>query len=147
MKILLVEDSAPVLEYEAQTLRRAGNTVRAIGNGDTAAKYYDERNYDLVLTDLWHPGLEGHNLIKRILKKNPKQVIGVISASSVMEDELDVPLLKKPFDPNELLAFVDAITSPRVPGQLKKALDRVYGGTEWMFSPRQKHKVLKQGFH
>jgi DNA-binding response OmpR family regulator len=37
MKILLVEDAPIVLEYETQILRRAGHTVRATDNGDTAA--------------------------------------------------------------------------------------------------------------
>jgi DNA-binding response OmpR family regulator len=133
MKILLVEDAPVVLEYETQILRRAGHTVRATDNGDTAAEHYDERLYDLVLTDLWHPGLEGHNLIKRILKKNPKQVIGVISATTVMEEEIDVPLMQKPFEPSDLLAFVDAIMSPRLPGH-KKALDHVYGRTQYVIS-------------
>jgi len=112
MKILLVEDAALILTYETQILRRAGHTVRSTGNGDVAARYYDERSYDLVLTDLWHPGLEGHRLIKRILGRNPKQAVGVISSSTVMEERIDVPLLTKPFNPGELLAFVKSITGP-----------------------------------
>src|SRR5215470_16442282 len=99
MKILLVEDAALIRTYETQILRRADHTVRATGNGDVAARYYDERSYDLVLTDLWHPGLEGHRLIKRILGRNPKQVVGVVSSSTVMEERIDVPLLTKPFNP------------------------------------------------
>jgi DNA-binding NtrC family response regulator len=91
MKILLVEDRKLILEYETQILRRAGHSLRATPNGDSAARYYDERSYDLVLTELWHPGLEGHNLIKRILTRNPKQIVGVISATIVMEKKLTFP--------------------------------------------------------
>jgi two-component system, OmpR family, response regulator PhoP len=133
MKILLVEDAPIVLEYETQILRRAGHTVRATDNGDTAAEHYGERAYDLVLTDLWHPGLEGHNLIRRILKKNPKQAVGVISATTEMEEKIDAPLMKKPFEPNDLLAFVNAIMSPRLPGD-NRALDHQYGGTQYVIS-------------
>lgn|SRR5215469_7551080 len=91
MKILLVEDSALVLKYKIQILRSAGHTVRATRHGDEAAKHYDERHYDLVLTDLWHPGLEAHNLIKRIFEKNPRQVVGVISSTTVMEEKSVCP--------------------------------------------------------
>jgi len=142
MKILLVEDAPVVLEYETQILRRAGHPVRATDKGDTAAEHYDERPYDLVLTDLWHPGLEGHNLIKRILKKNPKQAIGVISATTEMEEKIDVPLMKKPFEPNDLLAFLSAIMSPRLPGD-KRALDHQYGGTQYVMSALEKTKKIR----
>ncbi len=146
MKILLVEDAPVVSEYATQILRRAGHTVRATDNGDTAAKHYDEHPYDLVLTDLWHPGLEGHNLIKRILKKNPKQVIGVISATE-MEEKIDVPLMKKPFEPNDLLAFLSVIMSPRLPGD-KRALDHEYGGTQYVISALEKtKKISKRPIH
>jgi DNA-binding response OmpR family regulator len=129
MKILLVEDAVLILTYETQILRRAGHTVRATGNADTAARWYDQRSYDLVLTDLWHPGLEGHRLIKRILRKNPKQVVGVVSSSTVMEKKIDLPLLTKPFKPGELLSFVDSITG--LPEQRQKALGHISKGTDW----------------
>jgi len=132
MTILLIEDDVVILEYEAQILRRPGHTVRATRNGDEAAKYYDQHRYDLVLTDLWHPGPEGHNLIKRILKKNPRQVVGVISASDVMEEQIDVPMMQKPFGPSDLLAFLDAIFAPRLLSKSKRDLGRVCGGTDWV---------------
>lgn len=132
MKILLVEDTDLVLKYETQILRGAGHTVRATHDGDSAAKYYDDHRYDLVLTDLWHPGLEGHNLIKRIFKKNAHQIVGVISKTTLMEEKLDVPLLQKPFKPSELLAFVSKITG--TPEQRKKALALVSKGTDYDLS-------------
>jgi DNA-binding response OmpR family regulator len=143
VKILLVEDAHVVLEYEAQILRRAGHTVRATDNGDRAAEYYNERPYDLVLTDLWHPGLEGHNLIKRILKKNPKQAIGVISSTTEMEEKLDVPLMRKPFEPNDLLAFLSAIMSPRLPGD-KRASGYQYGDTQYLIAALEKTKKIRK---
>ena len=146
MKILLVEDAHVVLEYETQILRGAGHTVRATVNGDRAAEYYDKHPYDLVLTDLWHPGLEGHNLIKRILKKNPDQAIGVISAATEMEEQIDVPLMKKPFEPNDLLAFLSAIMRPRLPGE-KRALDREYGDTQYVISALEKAQKIRKRPH
>jgi CheY-like chemotaxis protein len=86
-------EGALVLKYKIQILRSAGHTVRATRNGDEAAKHYDERHYDLVLTDLWHPGLEGHKLIKRIFEKNPRQAVGVVSSTTVMEEKIRVPIL------------------------------------------------------
>ena len=133
MKILLVEDTDFLQKYETKILRGAGHTVKATYDGDLAARFYDDYRYDLVLTDLWHPGLEGHNLIKRIFKKNSRQVVGVISKTTVMEEELAVPLLQKPFKPAELLAFVNEITG--TPEQRKNALVvRVRTGTDYDLS-------------
>src|SRR5262245_2934101 len=108
MRILLVQDQIGILSYHTQTLREAGHTVRGTRNGDDAARFYASTTYDLVLTDLWHLGLEGHKLIKTILKKNPRQAVGIISSSTMMEEELDVPRLGS-FEANELLAFVKRI--------------------------------------
>jgi DNA-binding NtrC family response regulator len=108
MRILLVQDHVGILSSHTQILREAGHTVRPTRDGDDAAKFYDARRYDVVLTDLWHPGLEGHNLIKHIFKKNPKQVVGVISANPKMEEKIDVPRLDS-FEASELLGFIESI--------------------------------------
>jgi hypothetical protein len=39
-----------------------------------------------------------------------------------------------PFKPDDLLAFIDAITRPTPPGRPKKVLDRAYGGTDYLAS-------------
>ena len=85
MRILLVQDHVGILSYHIQFLRKAGHTVRAFRDGNVAVKVFNSTNLDLVLTDLWHPGLEGHGLIKHILKKHPKRVVGVISSNPNME--------------------------------------------------------------
>ena len=141
-KILLVEDSALVLKYKIQILRSAGHTVRATRNGDEAAKHYDERHYDLVLTDLWHPGLEGHKLIKRIFEKNPRQAVGVVSSTTVMEEKIRVPILQTPCKPDELLAFIRDITGS--PEQRMQALELVRRSTDWdltVFTKAQKIRI------
>jgi DNA-binding NtrC family response regulator len=108
MRILLVQDHVGILSYHTQVLREAGHTVRATRDGDDAAQFYDSRRFDLVWTDLWHPGLEGHKLIRHIFKKNPEQLVGVISANPKMEEKINVPRLGY-FEASELLTFVDGI--------------------------------------
>jgi DNA-binding NtrC family response regulator len=103
---------------------------------------YDERHYDLVLTDLWHPGLEGHNLIKRIFEKNPRQVVGVISSTTVMEEKIRVPILQTLCKPDELLTLIRDITGS--PEQRKQAFQLVRRSTAWdqtVFAKAQKIRV------
>jgi len=71
-------------------------------------------------------------LIKRIFEKNPKQIVGVISKTTVMEEKLEVPILQKPFKPAELLAFVGEITG--TPDQRKRALACPSRGMEYDLS-------------
>ncbi len=126
MRILLVQDHVGILTYHTQVLRKAGHTVRAFRDGDVAAKVFNVTTFDLVLSDLWHPGLEGHKLIKHIFKRHPKQVVGVIWCNPNMEEKVDVPRLDS-FDASDLLSFVERITSSARSAQRNMKVYRASG--------------------
>jgi len=60
-----------------------------------------------------------------------------------MEEKIDIPLMKKPFEPNDLLAFLSAIRRPRLPGD-KMAFDHEYGGTQHVISALEKGKKIRK---
>ncbi|MGD1214739.1 MAG: response regulator [Terriglobales bacterium] len=50
--------------------------VEFVGDGDSALQRYCEHSpYDLVITDVYHPGLEGVELCKAIRRRNPSQAL------------------------------------------------------------------------
>jgi CheY-like chemotaxis protein len=64
-------------------LVEAGFELEFVMDGDEAlARYRQSRSYDLVLTDLYHPGLDGVELARAIRRENPTQAIAVFTAAS-----------------------------------------------------------------
>src|SRR5215470_6059793 len=81
MKLLFVNDNDGVLEaYQAMLKALAPDiAVTASEDGNTALRVYRKGRYDLVLTDLDHPGLNGVELAEQILQANPQQRIGFVT--------------------------------------------------------------------
>ena len=81
--ILLVDKELGIREVGRQVLKQAGFQVESTGNGTKALKMFRSRNYSLVITDLLHPGLNGAELIGKILRLNPCQPVLLHTASPI----------------------------------------------------------------
>jgi DNA-binding NtrC family response regulator len=82
MKILMVDDDESMrLLMAVWVAKAAGFDLNFATNGDEALRCYAKHGpYDVVLTDIVHPGLNGLALSKAIRRKNPKQAIAVFTA-------------------------------------------------------------------
>jgi CheY-like chemotaxis protein len=103
MRILVVDDEEPICEIVASMLTSEGHFVETATNGDDAFRIYCEflsegLPFDFVLTGLAQPGMNGIELVEAIYEKNPKQSWGFCTA---------YPVLLKPFEKSQLLAFVE----------------------------------------
>jgi DNA-binding response OmpR family regulator len=101
-KILVVDDERAITEITAAILTADGYFVETTTNGDVAFDLYcqylsEGQPFDFVLTGLKQPGMNGIDLIQAILKKKPDQRFGFSTA---------YPILPKPFERSQLLAFV-----------------------------------------
>ena len=110
-KILLVEDENQVREFALQVLRERGYDVRAVRGGEEALAMLAEdpgRKYDLLLTDLTMPRMNGKDLTARVRKTAPE--IKVIFMSGYSEqriaDVVDADFLQKPFSHRALAVKV-----------------------------------------
>jgi len=65
-KILIVDDSESIREVVSFTLENAGHEVVKAVDGQDALKYLDGQKYDLIITDLHMPNLNGIELIKKV---------------------------------------------------------------------------------
>lgn len=115
MRLLLIEDNAPLRNAISQYLREAGYLVDTAEAGDEGLWAAAEGGHDLVILDLMLPGLGGLEILQRLRKKeNPVHVL-VISARDGLEDRLEVldagadDFLVKPFPLAELQARVRAL--------------------------------------
>jgi DNA-binding NtrC family response regulator len=103
MRILLVDNEVGVRELVAEGLRREGFNVESTGNGTEALRMFRLRRYDLVITDLLHPGLNGAELIGKIRKLKPWHPVLLFTASPI-------PTLAKPCDLADLVNAVNILT-------------------------------------
>ena|SRR5215471_14643963 len=104
MRILLVDDNINIAKGTSRLLQQAGCIVTIATDGDAALTTFEKDGpFDVVLTDILHPGLGVTGLIQSIWKINPKQQIGIITG---------FPILSKPFTKDQLLNFVDKLVKP-----------------------------------
>lgn len=115
MRLLIIEDNAPLRDAMGQFLREAGFIVDAVETGDEGLWAASENPYDAILLDLMLPGVDGREILRRLRAKgNPVHIL-VISARDGLEDRLEAldagadDYLVKPFPLAEALARVRAL--------------------------------------
>jgi len=108
-RILITEDDADVRDYTAQTLHELGYSVVQAINGQTALdKLVREGPFDLLLTDVVMPGMNGRALAEAALKLVPNLKVLYMTGYSrnaiVHHGRLDpgVALIQKPFSQSAL---------------------------------------------
>jgi len=80
LNILYAEDDSLIREQVESLLKRIFVNVDSVSNGEEAYLLYQSKEYDIVLTDLAMPKLDGLELSKKIMSDNPQQQIMIISA-------------------------------------------------------------------
>ena len=115
--VLVVDDEPGILEVVRRVLRQASYTVIPSRDGDDAWDIL-ERNrpsIDLVLTDIVMPGpIDGIMLANKIRQKYQNLSVLFMTGWLPERDKFatgmarDRRLLRKPFSPRELLAFIDS---------------------------------------
>ncbi|MBI4509100.1 MAG: response regulator [Deltaproteobacteria bacterium] len=113
-RVLLVDDSPTMRSFVATTLEADGYDVTQVQGGFQALKVLPNGHFDLVITDINMPDINGLELIK-FLRSNPayqNTPVFIISTEG-RERDRDRGLglganayLVKPFKPEQLLAVV-----------------------------------------
>ncbi len=102
-RVLLVEDEDMVRAVAERALTRAGYTVTAAADGDEGLAYVEQgAEFDLVLSDVVMPGMDGPAMVREIRARHPS--LPVLFMSGYAEEQLrkeidiaDVHFLPKPF--------------------------------------------------
>src|SRR5687767_11366495 len=113
-RVLVVDDDAQMLRAIRTALSARGYEVLTAGTGENALALAAEENLDLMLLDLRLPGIEGHDVIRRLRTWTELPVI-VLSVQESQEEKvaaLDAgadDYITKPFGMKELLARMRAV--------------------------------------
>lgn len=106
--ILVIDDEKGILQIIYQTLTKFGHKVETAGDGQEGIKKFDDGNFDIVITDIMMPGVDGNGVVKHIRKSN-RQSIPVIAISGTpwqSEDANFDMVLPKPFPLKKLVESI-----------------------------------------
>jgi DNA-binding response OmpR family regulator len=120
LSILLVEDDHDLLDALVGELRRAGHECEAADSGERALSAWRERTFDIVVTDLRMPGIDGVDLADELCRSELVPVIVITGFRQDYQCKLcrlpHLEVLEKPFTAKKLLDRVAiAVASPRTP--------------------------------
>jgi two-component system response regulator PhoP len=88
MRILLVEDEAPLRETLAARLKREGFAVDAASDGEEGQYMGREVPFDLAIIDLGLPKLSGMDLVRDLRAQQKKVPILILTARDAVEDRV-----------------------------------------------------------
>lgn len=118
--VLVVDDMPMVRESLAIALSDAGFAVESAANGNEALALLGSHAFDVLVTDMWMPEMDGLRLLKEIRGTRPDmRIFGITGGGPRLSIETMSSLAEvwgaervflKPFDDDEL---VDAIKAPR----------------------------------
>jgi two-component system, OmpR family, KDP operon response regulator KdpE len=112
-KVLVVDDDHQIREALRRGLKARGYEVLSAGNGETALDILSGASVDVVVLDLGLPGIDGHEVIRRLRSFSdvPVVVLSVRESQSEKVTALDAgadDYVVKPFGMDELLARMRA---------------------------------------
>jgi len=112
--ILLIDDDALVQDLVRHVLVSSGYGIKTAGNGLEGIALFDRGFYDLVITDIYMPGLDG-NIVARHIRHSTKRHIPIIAVSGTpwhIEGRLFDDILVKPFTLKTLLNSIECLSCP-----------------------------------
>jgi two-component system copper resistance phosphate regulon response regulator CusR len=115
MRILVVEDDAPLAEFLHQRLVQEQFGVQVVADGGEAQRLVAEQSCDLVIVDLNRPEAAGLDLLRNIRIKKPDLPVLLVASAALVEERvrgLDAgadDYIAKPFAFAELAARIRAV--------------------------------------
>jgi len=91
--ILVVDDELSIREFLQIMLKREKMLVDTASDGEEALKLLDQKHYDLVISDIKMPKVDGLELLSRVKAKDPNALMLMITAHG--STELAVEAMKK----------------------------------------------------
>ena len=114
IRILLAEDDAVMREYLTRALERVGYAVSAVDRGTAALPLLEAERFDLLLTDIVMPEMDGIELAQRAAELAPDMRVMFITgfAAVTLKAGRQMPqarVLSKPFHLRDLVMEVDRL--------------------------------------
>jgi len=120
MKILVVDDEAPIVEAVAYNLRKEGYDVVTAADADQCLEMVKREKPDLVVLDVMLPSASGFDVCKRLRKQGSIPIIMLTARAEETDRVVGLELgaddyLTKPFSMRELLVRIKGILRRSAP--------------------------------
>ena len=116
IRILLAEDDEAMRTYLARALHNAGFVVDAVDRGTHAIPLLETEDYDLLLSDIVMPEMDGIELAQRCAEISPSTRVMFITgfAAVTLKASRDAPkakMLSKPFHLKDLVSEIERLVA------------------------------------
>ncbi len=108
-RILLAEDDEIMRISVYDKLKQFGWQVDDVENGLEAAELIEKHDYNLVISDIRMPGMDGMKLLEKVKEASPETDVIIMTAYGSIDDALDCirkgasDYILKPFDMDDLI--------------------------------------------
>ena len=117
--LLIVEDEAPLRQAIAEQLGDRGYHVEQAATGEEAVARLSDFAFDIIITDLRLPGIDGSEVVEAAVERYPDIVAIVVTGYGTVKDAVDAikrgawDFVSKPFQIDELLHVLDSALAKR----------------------------------
>jgi two-component system response regulator AtoC len=136
-RILVADDEDGIREFIADALSLDHHVVFQAADGRAAVRALDERAFDVVITDLKMPGLDGMSLLRKLRAEQPEVEVVVLTAHGTVDTAVEAmklgafEYLQKPMSgPDELRLLVGRAVERRGLRDAKAGAERVDTGPQ-----------------
>ncbi|MBZ0156923.1 MAG: sigma-54 dependent transcriptional regulator [Alphaproteobacteria bacterium] len=88
-RLLIVEDEETLSASLKRVFAREGYLVDAVNSAEAALDLLDEGYFDLIVTDIILPGVDGIELLRKVKERNPDQSIIIMTAYASLETAVE----------------------------------------------------------
>ena len=131
-KILIAEDDTELRQLFAYVLTRNGYAAKGVGNGREALEALDKEYFDLIISDIMMPVMDGYELVRQLRAAGSTTPVLMITARDAFDDMRTGFLagtddyMVKPVNVNEMVLRVQALLRR---AQMISDRRQVIGGT------------------
>jgi DNA-binding NtrC family response regulator len=117
--ILVVDDEPIVVQSLGDWFRHDGYDVDTAANAKEALRLAAAKSYDIALVDIRMPGMDGLELMERLLRERPDLTVIIITAYAAVDTAVRAlkagayDYITKPFDPEELSLLIHRASEHR----------------------------------
>lgn len=112
-RILVIDDDPTILDLIAETLSTNGYEVATAPSGESGIRELERNSYDLVLSDLVMPDVDGMEVLNHAANSSPKTVCIIITGYGTIKSSVEAikggafDYISKPITSGELLVVIE----------------------------------------
>lgn len=117
IQVLLVDDDPHACNLFQLVMDHHRHPLTVVHDAESAIEYLHQHQPDIVVFDLFLPGIDGYQALKRIRSKGLAQTCRIIATTAYHTQDTVYEVqargfdgyIPKPFKPNELISYLESV--------------------------------------